>query len=313
MELIRGLHSLKPRHRGCVGTIGAFDGVHLGHQTLLRNLVAKGRELALPTVVICFEPLPREFFAPEQAPPRLMSFREKFVALRQLGIDRVLRIHFNEGFRAIDAESFVETVFVDGLGIKHIVVGDDLRFGADREGDAELLRRAGQAHGFDVVDTPSVLVDGARVSSSRIRKALEVADFELAESLLGRPFSMSGKVCYGRQLGRTLGVPTANVELHRIKAPMAGVYAVEVLGPTGKWHQGVANVGMRPTVGDRNKAILEVHLFEFKGDLYGHGIEVIFRHKIRNEKKFASLEALEKNIKADIEICRQWFSTTQGR
>ena len=308
MELIRGIHSLKPQHRACVGTIGAFDGVHLGHQTLLRKLMLKGRELDLPTVVICFEPLPREFFAPVASPPRLMSFREKLVALRSLGIDRVLRINFNERFRAISADEFINSIFVQGLGIKYVVVGDDLRFGAGRKGDAESLRRAGEQHGFEVVDTPSVLVDGERVSSSRIRQALANADFVLAERLLGRPYAMTGKVCYGRQLGRTLGVPTANVELQRIKSPISGVYAVEVSGINGRVYHGVANVGMRPTVGDRIKAILEVHMFDFDGDIYGRSIDVVFRHKIRDERKFDSLTELENNIRADIDASRHWFN-----
>ncbi len=307
MELIRGLHNLKPHHRGCVGTIGAFDGVHLGHQTLLHSLMEKGRELGLPSVVICFEPLPREFFAPVEAPPRLMSFREKLVALSELGVDRILRINFDEKFRSLSADTFIETVFVQGLGIKYVVVGDDLRFGAGRKGDAVSLGRAGRDHGFEVVDTPSVLVDGERVSSSRIREALESADFVLAERLLGRPYAMTGKVCYGRQLGRTLGAPTANVELQRIKAPMSGVYAVEVAGIDSRRYHGVANVGMRPTVGDRCKAILEAHLFDFNSDIYGKSIDVIFRHKIRDERKFATLGELEKNIRADIQASRHWF------
>jgi riboflavin kinase/FMN adenylyltransferase len=307
MELIRGLHSLKPLHRACVGTIGAFDGVHLGHQTLLHRLMQKGRELDLPAVVICFEPLPREFFAPVAAPPRLMSFREKLVALRALGVDRLLRINFNERFRAISADAFIESVFVQGLGIKYVVVGDDLRFGAGRKGNATSLRAAGEHYGFEVADTPSVLVDGERVSSSRIRHALENADFVLAERLLGRPYGMTGKVCYGRQLGRTLGVPTANVELHRMNSPIAGVYAVEVAGIDGRLYHGVANVGMRPTIADRSKAILEVHLFDFNGDIYGKSIDVVFRHKIRDERKFSSLVELKKNIRADIEASRHWF------
>jgi riboflavin kinase/FMN adenylyltransferase len=307
MELIRGIHNLKPHHRGCVGTIGAFDGVHLGHQTLLRKLREEGEKLGLPAVVICFEPLPREYFAPVEAPARLMSFREKLHALAEMGVERVLRINFNERFCALSAQAFVDAVIVRGLGMQYVVVGDDLRYGAGRKGDIRSMRRAGEAHGFAVVDTPSVKVAGERVSSSRIRQELENADFELAGRLLGRPFSMSGKVCYGRQLGRTLGVPTANVELHRIKAPIAGVYAVEVAGINGRLYHGVANVGVRPTVGDRHKAILEVHMFDFDGDIYGRRITVLFRHKIRDERKFDSLEALEKNIRADIEASRHWF------
>lgn len=308
MELIRGLHNLDPGDRTCVGTIGAFDGVHRGHQTLLANLMRRGRELALPSVVICFEPLPREFFAPVEAPARLMSFREKFCALQQLGIDRVLRISFNDKFRSLSAQDFIQQVFVQGLGIKYVVAGDDLRFGAGREGDIGVLRSAGEEYGFEVVDTPSVVIAGERVSSSRIRHALEQADFALAERLLGRPYSMAGKVVFGRQLGRTLGVPTANLELHRSKAPMSGVYAVEVAGIDGRVFPGVANVGMRPTVEDRSKALLEVHIFDFHQHIYGRSIDVIFRHKIRDERKFDSLPELQSWIQTDISASRQWFA-----
>ena len=308
MELIRGLHNLQPRHCGCVGTIGAFDGVHLGHQELMSRLVAKGKELALPTVVICFEPLPREYFAPAEAPARLMSFKEKFIALRKLGIDRVLRIRFDERFRSMTAEDFIQHVFVEGLGVKYIVVGDDLRFGQDRKGDTNVLRAAGEKQGFEVVDTASVLDDGERISSTRIRQCLENADFDEAEQLLGQAYSISGKVVYGRQVGRTIGLPTANMELHRFRAALSGVYAVEVSGFDGKTYQGMANIGTRPTIGDRVKAILEVHLLDYSGNLYGKTIDVVFRHRIRDEMKFDSIEELKQTIHADIEKGREYFS-----
>ena len=192
--------------------------------------------------------------------------------------------------------------------MRYVVAGDDLRFGAGRGGDIDVLRAAGTVHGFDVADTPSVLVDGQRVSSSRIRRALERGDFGQAERLLGRPYTMSGKVMLGRQLGRTLGVPTANLELHRTRAPMAGVYAVEVAGFDGQGYRGVANVGLRPTVGDRSKALLEVHIFDFDGHLYGRHIDVMFRHKIRDERKFDSLDELKRWIAADIQASRAWFA-----
>ncbi len=307
MELIRGLHNLKPHHRGCVGTIGAFDGVHLGHQRLLQKLVVQGRRLNLPVAVICFEPLPREFFAPDEAPARLMTFREKWQALEACGVDRVVRIQFDEAFSSVTAGAFIRSVLVEGLGIKYVVVGDDLRFGAGRQGDAQSLSTAGKQYGFEVVDTPSVLVDGERVSSSRIRDELAVADFAMARRLLGRPFSLSGRVCYGRQLGRTLGVPTANVELLRMKSPISGVYAVQIDGIDDRRHLGVANVGVRPTVEHRSKAILEVHIFDFNREIYGERINVVFRHKIRDERKFDSLPELERHIHSDIESSRAWF------
>jgi riboflavin kinase/FMN adenylyltransferase len=307
MELIRGLHNLRPRHRGCVATIGAFDGVHHGHQAVLKQLLDKGRELGLPTVVVVFEPLPREYFAPLEAPSRLMSFREKFQALSQLGVDFVLRISFNDSFRLMSAQDFIKQVFVDGLGIEYLVVGDDLRFGHDREGDYDVLKAAGEIYGYEVVNTSTLQVQDKRVSSTRIRQALADSDFALVDELYGRPFSITGKVVYGRQLGRTLGAPTANLQLHRLRAPLSGVYAAEVIGAAAQPLPAVVNIGTRPTVDEGIKAILEAHILDFSGNLYGKMISVVFRKKIRQEKKFDSLAELEKNIKADIDVGRQYF------
>ncbi len=306
MELIRGLHNLRSEHRGCVTTIGAFDGVHLGHRAVLQQLIDKGLELALPTVVVVFEPLPREFFAPLKAPARLMSFREKFLALKNLGIDRVLRIHFTPSFRQLDAQEFIKKVFVDGLASRHLIVGDDFRFGKERAGNFDALTAAGRKHGFGVVATSTVEILAGRVSSTRIRKALEESNFELAEQLLGRVYSISGKVLVGQQLGRKLDAPTANVELHRLRAALSGVYAAEVI-VDGKSFFAVANVGNRPTVNDRVKAILEVHLLDFNEDIYGKVIEVIFRKKIRDEKKFDSIDELKSQIHKDFEVGRDYF------
>jgi riboflavin kinase/FMN adenylyltransferase len=307
MELIRGLHNLRPRHRGCVATIGAFDGVHLGHQAVLRGLIEKGRELGLPVAVVLFEPLPREFFAPLQAPPRLLSFQEKVVALRELGVDRVLRIRFDAALSEMGADEFVRRVFFEGLGARYIVVGDDLHFGKNRAGDFAFLEAAGARLGFEVAATASMTVDGERVSSTRIRAALEAADFATAERLLGRPYSITGRVVMGQQLGRQLGTPTANIHLRRIRAPLAGVYAVEIRGAGPAVLYGVANVGTRPTIGDLIKAILEVHIFDFSGDLYHRNITVTFRRKLRDECKFESLDALKQRIRCDIEEGRAYF------
>ncbi|MEH6910602.1 MAG: bifunctional riboflavin kinase/FAD synthetase [Oceanicoccus sp.] len=308
MELIRGLHNLRPRHRGCVTTIGAFDGVHRGHRAVLQRLIDKGREMGLPTTVVVFEPLPKEFFAPLQAPARLMSFQEKFKALKELGIDRILRIRFTETLREMDGGEFVRKVFVDGLGAKHIIIGDDLRFGRDRGGNFELLRKFGLKEGFTVEATETLEVGDERVSSTRIRKALEAIDFDLANTLLGRPFSISGKVMVGQQLGRQLGAPTANLELHRLRSPLSGVFAVDAIIDRKTIH-GVANVGTRPTVGDGLKAILEVHLLDFDCDIYGKNIEVVFRKKIRDEKKFDSIDELKQQIHHDFETGRQYFDS----
>lgn len=307
MELIRGLHNLRPRHRGCVATIGAFDGVHHGHRKVLEQLMEKGRELGLPTVVVVFEPLPREYFAPNLAPARLMSFREKFQAFRALGIDRVLRIRFTPTFREMGANEFIKRVFVDGLGVKFLVVGDDLRFGRNRGGDFQVLKLAGERYGYAVEDTTTLLVGQDRVSSTRIRKALEDADFDQAEVLLGRPYSISGRVIVGNQLGRQLNVPTANLQLRRIRSALSGVYAVEIDGAGDTLAYGVANVGTRPTVGDLMEAILEVHIFDFDEDIYGKKIRVIFRKKIRDEKKFSSMDELKENIYRDIKYGREYF------
>ncbi len=307
MELIRGLHNLRPHHRGCVATIGAFDGVHLGHQAVLRQLQQKGRELGLPTVVVLFEPLPREYFAPDQAPARLMNFREKFAALRQLGIDRVLRVRFTAEISQMGAGWFVRNVFADGLGARFIAMGDDQHFGRNREGNFAVMQRLGDELGFAVEAAETVGIDGERVSSTRIRAALEQSDFALAARLLGKPFAMGGRVMYGNQLGRKLGASTANLQLYRRRSPLAGVYTVEVHGATAKPWPGIANIGTRPTIGDLTRAILEVHLLDFDGDLYGRTIDVVFRNKVRDERAFGSLQALSEQIQRDIAAARDSF------
>lgn len=307
MELIRGLHNLRPRHRGCVATIGAFDGVHHGHQAVLGHLLDKSRELGLPSVVILFEPLPREYFAPLQAPARLMNFREKFAALKRLGVDRVLRVRFQPSLQMMSADEFIRRIFVEGLGVRYVVVGDDLRFGHDREGDFQFMQERGAELGFEVMHTATLGYSGTRVSSTRIREALAIADFGLAEQLLGRPYAMSGKVVYGKQLGRTLGSPTANLALQRLRAPLNGVFAVRVHEVDGQVRCGVANIGTRPTLGESIKAVLEIHLLDFHGDLYGKRIDVTFHHKIRDEQKFESLDALKQQIHKDIASGREFF------
>ena len=309
MELIRGLHNIRTRHQGCVATIGAFDGVHRGHQAVLAQLKQQAQQHQLPSLVITLEPLPREYFAPQAAPARLMSFREKIVALAEQGIDRVLGIHFDQAVSEVPAEDFIETIFHRQLGMKHMIVGDDLRFGHERRGDFTLLEKMGRDLGFGVSATQTLAIDDERASSTRIRRTLEAGDFALAERLLGRPYSMTSKVVYGQQLGRTIGVPTANLQLHRIKSPMAGVYAVEAqLKGSDVILPGVANVGTRPTVGNNLTAILEVHLLDFDATIYNKTLTVTFRQKLRDEKKFASFELLQQAIFADIEQARAYFA-----
>jgi riboflavin kinase/FMN adenylyltransferase len=307
MELIRDLHNIRSEHRPCVATIGAFDGVHLGHQLVIKALVEKARQAGLPSTVILFEPLPREYFRPHDAPPRLTNFAERFRLLAGLGVDRVLRIHFVDAIRQMSAEDFITRVFVDMLGVKQLIVGDDFAFGKGREGNFDTLLAMGKAHGFEVQDTATLEHEAERVSSTRIRECLLAGEFACVEQQLGRPYSLSGRVVMGQQLGRTIGAPTANIQLRRLRSPLAGVYAVEVDGIDGSRYRGVANVGTRPTIGDLSKAILEVHIFDFDGNLYGQHLSVLFRHKLREEKKFSSLEELKINIARDFAAGRAYF------
>ena len=242
-----------------------------------------------------------------------MSFREKIKALKKYSIDRVLCIRFDDRLRSMSAQKFIDRIFVDGLGVKFVVFGDDFRFGNDREGDLLFVQKAGEVNNFRAMPTLTVLQDSKRISSSRIREALHVGDLNLAKNLLGRPYSMEGKVVYGRQLGRTLGAPTANIELRRLSCPLSGVYAVKVRGVGINNLMGVANVGIRPTVNDTIKPNLEVHLLDFNRDIYGCRIEVIFLSKIREEKKFSSLDQLKANIAKDQRAARDWFDTNPIR
>ncbi len=306
MQLVRGLHNLKPALRGCVATIGNFDGVHRGHQAILQRLRERAAELQLPSCVVIFEPQPREYFAPGNAPVRLSRLRDKLELLAAAGVDRVLCLAFNRRLRELSAADFVRTVLVEGLGVQHLEVGDDFRFGCDRAGDFSFLERAGRQFGFSVEDAITVELDGERVSSTRVRNAAQVADFALAEQLLGRPFSISGRVLHGQKLGRQLGTPTANVQLKRRRAPLNGVYLVSV-ELDGRVQPGVANIGLRPSVAGDGRAHLEVHLLDFAGDLYGRRLTVVFHQKLRDEQRFASLEALKAAIDADIASARAYW------
>ncbi len=306
MELIRGLHNLRPRHRGCVATIGNFDGVHLGHQAVLGQLAEKAEAMGLPTVVITFEPQPQEYFAPQQARSRLTRLREKFQALKRYSVDRILCLRFDKSLAELEAQDFIDKVLLQGLDIKYLVVGDDFRFGKGRSGDFDLLYQTGQQHGFPVVNMHTFGIDGERVSSTRIRQALEEGDLTLAEKLLGRPYRMCGRVAHGDKRGRTIGFPTANIHLHRKTSPVQGVYAVEMFGIDGEPVAGVANVGNRPTV-DGTRSLLEVHLFDFNAEIYGSYVHVNFLHKIREEMKFESFEQLQQQIMEDAGKARQWF------
>lgn len=306
MELIRGLVNLRPKHRGCVATIGNFDGVHLGHQAVLGQLAEKAAALNLPAVVITFEPYPQEYFARAGVPPRLTRFREKVQALRRYSIDKVLCLHFNTALASTTAQEFIRTVLVDGLDVRYLVVGDDFRFGKQRQGDFAMLKAAGAEFGFQVVNRHTFSIEGARVSSTRIRAALAEGDLDTAEKLLGRPYRMSGRVARGAQRGRSIGFPTANIYVHRRATPVQGVFAVEMFGLDGEPLAGVANVGTRPTV-NGTAVLLEVHLFDFAQDIYGRYVQVDFIRRLRDEQRFASLDELKKQIHIDAQQARDFF------
>jgi len=303
MELIRGLDQLDKRHRPSVASIGNYDGVHRGHQHVINTLLAKSHQFNAPATVITFEPLAKEFFMPGSV-PRLSSIEDRADRLFALGVDRVLCVEFTADFAAYSPRGFIKDVLVEGLGIKYLCVGDDFRFGKDRAGDFDMLVKAGQEFGFDVTAHDTFELQGTRVSSGRVRQALADSDFSLAEQLLGRRFSISGEVRKGRQLGRTIDFPTANIQLAGSLAPIRGVFAVTVaIGGEGSF-AGVANVGQRPTVGGSENR-LEVHLFDFEQDLYGKNLEVIFHSKIRDERKFESLDLLKQQIMLDAQSARE--------
>ncbi|MCW4149766.1 bifunctional riboflavin kinase/FAD synthetase [Halomonas sp. 18H] len=309
MQVIRGLHNLRDEHRGCVATIGNFDGVHRGHQAILEQLLERARVLSLPVTVVVFEPQPREFFAGDQAPPRLTRLRDKVRRLAELGADRVLCLPFNDALRSLTAHEFIERVLVQGLGVRHLVVGDDFRFGCDRRGDFELLQSVGPESGFEVEHTRTFLLDGERVSSTRVRTMLACGNFQQAADMLGRPYQLAGRVVRDRQLGRTIGVPTANLPQPPLPLALQGVYAVKVELPDGQMADGVANIGWRPTVGSVCP-VLEVHLFDFEGELYDQRLTVTPCAKLRGELKFDGLEALKAEIRADQARARRFFAET---
>ncbi|MFL0801568.1 MAG: bifunctional riboflavin kinase/FAD synthetase [Agarilytica sp.] len=310
-EFLHSLKSLTARHRGCVATIGSFDGVHRGHKVVLQQVKDKAKSLGLPSLVMVFEPQPHEFFSRESAPARLMRLREKVCALFAEGVDRVLCLKFDESLRNLTAQAYIDQVLIKGLAVKHLVIGDDFRFGCDRSGDFNMLCEAGKLNGFSVCDTQTQSEDGDRISSTRIRKLLRQDQLEDAQRLLGKDYSVYGRVIYGKQLGRKIGFPTLNIGLGRYRAPVQGVYAVEVRhidaqGVEASW-QGVANVGVRPTVEGNAKPLLEVHLLNENQDLYGEFLTVVFKKKIRQEQKFTDVEALTRQIRQDCETAQAFF------
>jgi riboflavin kinase/FMN adenylyltransferase len=288
-------------------TIGNFDGVHLGHQAMLARLQAAARLRGLPSCALTFEPHPREFFAPDKAPTRLTSLREKLERLAASGVDRVHVCRFNYDFARITAEEFIERVLIAQLGARWVMVGDDFRFGARRAGDFALLKQSAPRGGFDVEALPTVSVDGGRVSSTAVREALAAGELTRAARLLGRPYSISGRVVSGQRLGRALGFPTANVQMKHNRPALAGIFAVELHGITDHGLPAVASLGVRPTVARDLVPVLEVHVLDAAGDWYGRHVRVDFLEKFRDEEKYADVETLKRQIAADVENAKNFF------
>ena len=306
MELVRGAHNLKPGHRPCVATIGNFDGIHRGHQAVIEALHQAGRRLGLPTTVMLFEPQPREFFAPERAPGRITRLRDKLRVLADLGVERTVCLRFDARLAGLAAEDFVQSLIVDGLGARFLMVGDDFRFGHQRRGDFGMLEAAARQHAFELQRMPTVSFRDERVSSTRVRAALAAGDLALAEALLGRRLRISGRVVRGEALGRQLGWPTANLRFGQHPPPMRGIFNVAVHGIQDQPLPGVASLGTRPTV-NGIETLLETYLLDFDGDLYGRHIDVELLAWQRPEVSFEGLDALSRQIDADVTAARAWF------
>lgn len=294
-------------------TIGNFDGVHLGHEAMLEALSRAARRLDVPACVLTFEPHPREFFAPDKAPTRLTSLREKLELLAARGVDRVHLCRFNYAFAQITAEEFIERILVRGLGARWVLVGDDFRFGARRAGDLVMLRQAAPRYGFEVAALPSVTLEGERVSSTAVRNALTAGELTRAGRLLGRAYSISGRVVRGDGLGRKLGFPTANVQMKHNRPPLMGIFAVTVAGAGDQPLRGVASLGVRPTVKTQGAPVLEVHLFDSDENLYRRHLRVNFHHKLRDEEKYADLGTLTRQIERDVENAKAFFNRQDAK
>ena len=310
---MRVCRSLSDRSQSPVAlTIGNFDGVHRGHQAMLARLKESARSLGLPSCVLTFEPHPLELFSPQTALTRLTSLREKLELLAAEGIERVHVSRFDRAFASRSPQEFIERVLLAGLGMRWLLIGDDFRFGARRTGDFTQLEEASRAHGFGLEAMPTVESEGVRVSSSVVRTALAAGRLAEAETLLGRPYSISGRVVHGDKLGRTIGYPTANVQLRHNRPPLSGIFAVRTIDGQGRVRDGAASLGLRPTVDDCGRAKLEVHLLDFAGDLYGQHLRVDFLHKIRDEQKFPDLDALKARIAEDCDIARELLAANES-
>ncbi len=310
MELIRGLYNLNKKHRGCAVTIGNFDGVHIGHRHLLETVCTYADQQSLRACAVSFEPLPVEYFLPaEKLPHRLSNFREKFTRLKACDLHQLLLLRFNQTLANSSADEFIKKVLIDGLNTKYLLIGDDFRFGKDRTGTFATLQQASEKYGFTLQQAETLSLAGERVSSTRVRNLLSAGELNDAAQLLGRDYSIEGRVEFGQQLGRTIGFPTANIALNGLNPPLRGVFAVTVTGHGDQPLQGIANLGVKPTV----KGIclsLEVHLLDYQADLYHQRLRVNFMKKLRDEKKFTSLDELKTAIATDEQNARQWFRKT---
>ena len=293
---------------GSAVTVGNFDGVHRGHQAMFARLNAVAAERGLVPTVMTFEPHPREVFTPAQAPARLTSLREKLELFRGAGIERVTLVHFSRRFAKLSSDEFIQRLLITSLNARWVLVGDDFRFGAQRSGDFLSLQRAGVTHGFEVESLPSVLIDGERASSTAVRAALAQGELDRAARILGRPYSIAGRVVHGDKLGETLGYPTANIQLKHNRPPLSGIFAVELCGLDGGVLPGVASLGVRPTVKQNGAATLEVHVFNFHDRIYGAHVRVDFLHKLRDEEKFSDLPALIAQIARDVSDAQAFFA-----
>jgi riboflavin kinase/FMN adenylyltransferase len=309
MEFVRGLHNLRARHRGCVLTVGAFDGVHRGHQEMIRVLQLQAVASELPATLLSFEPTPREYFAAHAPPARLTRFRERFEALRIYGVQRFVCLRFNQRMREMTAPQFVEDLLLNGLGVRHVVVGHDFKFARDHAGTVGTLREHGARCGFAVTEVPPFVVEGQRVSSSLIRQALQAGDMQRAARFLGRSYRISGKVVEGAKLGRRLGFPTVNLRLQRRATPVAGIFAVRVSGAGLKSAAAVASLGTRPTVNGK-ELLLEAHVFDFDGELYRQHLHVDFIARLRDELKFADVAALTRQMHEDAAQARSILASS---
>lgn len=307
MLFIRHIKDFPKLTRGTVVTLGNFDGVHLGHQALIGQASLKAKAKELPLVVVLFEPHPLEYFAAEKAPARLARLREKIELLSGINVNYVLRLKFDHFLANVEAEAFVSEFLINQLQTKYLVVGDDFHFGKNRCGDIHLLQKLSKKYHFEVEQLPSFIFDGERASSSLVRKALANNDFVKAANILGRPYSMVGRVIHGNKLGRRLGYPTANIPLKRLVSPLQGIFAVKVYLENGETYLGAASIGKRPTVNNLPKMLLEVYIFNFSEEIYGQLLKVEFFHKLREEAKFATLDDLIFQMDIDVKQAKQFF------